>query len=1010
MASTQAFQRAYEQLNKEQQQAVDTIEGPVMVIAGPGTGKTQVLTMRIANILRQVDIPPDSVLALTFTESGVYSMRRRLVELIGSAGYRVSLYTFHGFCNDIIQQFPDAFPRIIGAQHMTDVDKITTLQSIIQASSFEHIKPFGNTFHYVDAIAAKISELKRENISPERLSELLAAERAVLEQAPDRYHERGAHAGKEKVYYRDLRRRLEKNEELQRVYAAYQERLMQRHRFDYEDMIMEVIRELSENEDLLLQLQERYQYLLADEHQDANNAQNQLLELLAAFHEQPNLFIVGDEKQAIYRFQGASLDNFLYFRNRFTGTTLITLTRNYRSTQTILDAAHSSIVRGVEQAPTALQEARERSRQPLTGVGSTGDSVRVGVFSSVENECLFVARDVQALIADGVDPREIAVLYRTNRDAETLTAILEKEGVPYLLESGQNVLHDPDIRKFLVLLRAIDGVGDDERLVHCMHLDFLRIDNLDLYRIARFAWQQRTRLFDAVRSPELLARAGVAYPEKLQWLYQKLVSWQTLVKNYSLLASFERVAHESGFLSELLARDDVHEKLEKLHGFFRNAEQLVTAHREYGLSEFLHYVDLLEEYNLSIAKDTRPVTARGVRLMTAHKAKGQEFDHVYVIHAFDGHWGNRRAIEHFSIPVSDNQQPAVADDDDERRLFYVALTRARERATVSYADTSERGRQRMPSQYLEELDGRYCTAIDTTSFETTVSPEAVLKPRQPVAVPPVQDREFLANLFFEQGLSVTALNNYLRCPWEYFYSSLLRVPKAPTKHPLFGNAVHAALKYFFDKWREEQDIGEAGLQEAFAHALMRQPLSEHDYAEALAQGKEALAGYYRTYHGTWRRRIQNELSIGVTFDTGDSRVGAIRLRGDLDKVEWIDDRTVHVIDYKTGKPKSRNAIEGKTKSDDGDFKRQLTFYRVLMDHYASGAYHMATGEIDFVQPDDRGRYRREVFTITDEEVAELKRQIASAAHSIATLSFWGERCGERDCEYCALRDMMESQM
>jgi DNA helicase-2/ATP-dependent DNA helicase PcrA len=276
-------------------------------------------------------------------------------------------------------------------------------------------------------------------------------------------------------------------------------------------------------------------------------------------------------------------------------------------------------------------------------------------------------------------------------------------------------------------------------------------------------------------------------------------------------------------------------------------------------------------------------------------------------------------------------------------------------------------------------------------------------------VPPVQDREFLANLFFEQGLSVTALNNYLRCPWQYFYSSLLRVPKAPTKHPLFGNAVHAALKYFFDNWREERDIGEQGLLDAFERALMRQPLSEHDYAEALTQGREALAGYYRTYHGTWHRRIQNELSIGVTFDTGDPDVGVIRLRGDLDKVAWLDDSTVHVTDYKTGKPKSRNAIEGNTKHDDGDYKRQLVFYRLLMDHYANGAYHMTSGEIDFIQPDDRGRFRRESFAIEGGEVDALKQQISSVARAISTLSFWDERCNERDCEYCALRDMMESQ-
>ena len=316
-----SFESLYDRLNKAQKKAVDAIEGPVMVIAGPGTGKTTILTLRIANILRKTDTAPENVLALTFTESGAYAMRKKLVDLIGTPAYKVNIHTFHGFCNDVIKQYPERFPRIIGSTAITEIDQISIIEGLLlqenKNSEDVHIrllKPYGDPFFYVRPILSEIRGLKREAVDVEAFIKSVAKQNADFDAEPEKVHTKGAHKGKIKGEFVKLGEHVEKNEELAALYEAYQATLAEKKLFDFEDMIVEVVSTLKKDKDLLLMLQENYQYILADEHQDANDAQNELLKLLANFHENPNLFVVGDEKQAIYRFQGASLQNFLGFK------------------------------------------------------------------------------------------------------------------------------------------------------------------------------------------------------------------------------------------------------------------------------------------------------------------------------------------------------------------------------------------------------------------------------------------------------------------------------------------------------------------------------------------------------------------------------------------------------------------------------------------------------------------------------------------------------------------------
>ncbi len=996
---TKAFNSFYRKLNTAQKEAVDSIDGPVMVIAGPGTGKTQILTLRIANIIRKTDTTPDSILALTFTESGVFSMRKRLVEIMGSEGYRVHIHTFHGFCNDIIRRFPDAFPSIIGSRNINDVDKITLLKEIILTTPLKKLRPFGDNFYYVNHLRQKISELKRENTSPKELKNNIKREQKAFTEIDDLYYDKGVYKDKMKGKYRSLEKKLQKNTELVFVYEEYQKVLKKEKLYDYDDMIIETIQTLSKNTDLLLEIQEEYQYVLADEHQDANNSQNTLLELLVNYHDNPNLFIVGDEKQAIFRFQGASLDNFLYFKKRFPKALLITLEENYRSGQHILDSAHSLILKS--------SEGDNKLRKPLkANVKERENSfIELRTFSNNDYEHMYVAESIQKKIDEGVPAQEIAVLYRNNKDADALIRVLEKTDVPFVIESPQSVLADIDIRKFILILKAINDFGNDGLLLPTLHIDFVGVDNLDIYKVVRYAQKIRTPLFGVLKSKKILKQAGVEHVDVLHSWYTKLSSWKKVAHNKTLLSFFEIVLHESGFLEYVLSHTDAGVKLEKVNGFFDDLKALVENHHEYTLTDFIDYLQLVEENNIFIKKDSRTPATDRVRLMTAHRSKGLEFEYVYIIGVRDTHWGNKRSIEHF--PTEVGERDTFDANDDERRLFYVALTRARTSVSVSFAKEGERGGLQLPSQFIEEIDKKYIKDLPISLFEKSIKKESMLSPKKDTNTLALQDKTFLNELFLEQGLSVTALNNYLKCPWSYFYSNLLRIPKSPNKHMLLGTAIHNTLNDIFNRIAKGEKIEKKTIDMLFETYLQKQPLSLGEYEETLEKGIEALRGYFAMYHREWGGETLTEFKVHIILPVETLPEGQLTLRGTLDKMEIVNTSgEVNVVDYKTGKPKTRNVIEGKTKSSDGNYKRQLVFYKVLLDLYDKGRFTMSSGEIDFVEPDEKGKYHKEKFVITDENTEDLKKVIKGVSKEIYDLSFWNSKCDDAKCRYCDLRAMM----
>lgn len=989
------FLEAYTTLNTSQKEAVDTIEGPVMVIAGPGTGKTQILTLRIANILMKTDTAPESILALTFTESGAKAMRERLRRYVGSEAYRIPIFTFHGFAGKLIKEYPDSFERVIGGRPASDIEKIQLIEDILESGDYTVLRPMGNPAYYVPHILRIIGKLKQEYITPDAFTEIIAQQEEEL-QGIEKVHQNGAHKGKVRGAYTKKEKAITKNRELLSLYRTYQQLLGEQKLYDFDDMITQSVEALERNEDMLRDLQEQYQYILADEHQDVNGSQNKILELLASYHDAPNIFAVGDEKQAIYRFQGASLENFLYFEDLFTGTKTIALTKNYRSGQEILDAAHSLVA--VEDGP--LKDLRV----PLSAAAVESSQVTYQDFSHQAVEDETVTDDIKKKIDAGTAAQEIAIIVRTNREVEVYAEMLRKKGIAVTASADGDILRHPMTQAVQSLIAAVVSPGDQLALFTVLHGAYWGISNSDLVRVFA-ARNYALQLGDVLSDKAKLIKIGVEDIDSVLRVSQVL---DTARKHEVHEAPHQVLAfmlQESGFLDHVMEYDPF-EGVRVVRRIYDEVEEMVRRDGIGTLAQVEAVFKTAREYDLPLNAPYIATNVSSVQVMTAHKSKGLEFEIVYAPHLQDSSWGGSTKRKYFDIPLTKHLHEEDFDPiDDERRLLYVVMTRAKKELHLSCSDTNADGKELQATRLFADIDDALYQTQETVAAEKSFDPAAVLVlTKQSVAL----DTQLLAHLLSERGFSATSLNNYLRSPWDYLYRNVLRIPEVQPVHMKFGTAIHNTLEYITGQHTAKgMFLSDTQVKEKLEVELGRMPITTEDYTRLHARGLEVLYGYMQHLEGVLPKQTKEELKLRVVLETGIAELPELPLTGMLDRLDLNDEGfAVRVVDYKTGKPKSRNVIEGKTANSDGGYKRQLVFYALLLSLYDDQRYVTNTGTLSFVEPDAKGVIKEETFTITKEEIEELKREIIAATKEIIAGDFLTQACNEKESEYCHLAQLL----
>ncbi len=977
------FEKQYDLLNTEQKKAVDTIEGPVIVVAGPGTGKTQILTLRIANILKNAGagIDPENILALTFTNAGVVAMRERLATFIGpEEAYRTNIYTFHSFCEDQISRYPDYFPSIIYSRVATDVEKINIIEKILKQNDFSILKTFGSDYHYIRDILWAIDNLKRESISPNDLTKRIEVQEREILADEDSYYKRNTKKNKKGDLKSSALKPVEKNKELQVVYGLYQKALEEQKLYDFTDMIMQFVIVAESDEEFASILREQYQYILVDEHQDTNDGQNRIIEMLTSaehLSDNPNLFTVGDDKQAIYRFQGASVENFLHFEKKFPDAVVVDLEDNYRSAQGILDEAHILIMKGES----------DKAHTELTAFKKDKADICVKHSPSYRDELVELARDVKSKISAGVESSDIAVFYREHNNLDLIKEVFEKENIPYVVASRQNILDDVQIQKLIIFLRVALNPMNNTALGKIILTDVVSIKTMDALVILNEynGLSRSTSLFQLLHDKEKLETFGLCDVQSVLDFASFVEEQKEKVHNVDFVEFFEQFIQESGFLQLILAQDDHIFLLKKLERLFDEVREHVVSKDIFTLADFMQLIDTFGAYNLSMDV-VRSADMEGVNLMTAHGSKGLEFEHVYITNVVNGLWGGKRKNQKFVLPI----QTVQGDMEDERRLFYVAITRAKQSLTISYADYDLGGREKLPSLFVEDLTARFVDVEQKTDETMNVFFAPRLK-----NLTSLISMEYINDKFLTTSLSATALNNYFNAPILYYFRNLVRLPSVQNKTMLYGSILHKSLEQFFVRSHDGNILLEKdALLEEFDKALRTMHVPGEHYDSIKKRGSAALSGYYDFYKDEFNINVEVEKKIkAIPFDLESGE--QILLTGAIDKIELLDDGTVSVVDYKTGKPWSK-----KTKDEKSALRRQIVFYKLLLDTYNDGKYQMSQGILDFIEPHPQThKYEKEIVPVTDADVQELKKEINVFAQDVLSGSFldvdiekkWGDQ-------------------
>lgn len=1003
-----SYQREYNKLNAEQKDAVDTIEGPVMVIAGPGTGKTQILAMRIANILQKTQTNPSNIFCLTFTNSGVQAMKKRLLSIIGPTSYQVHVTTFHTFCNEVISLYPEKFIIAKKLNQLTDLEQIFIIQKILERNNYKIIKPFKSPFHYQRSITAAISDLKQENIAPDVFNKMVKTELQNFDNSPDLYHQKGPHEGKMKSKYLTEKANSEKNLELADIYKQYQAELQKEGKYDFADMILFVLKAFENDPEILAIYQEKYQYILIDEYQDTNSAQNKIISILGSFYDNPNIFVVGDDEQSIFRFQGASLENILFFKEIYPKAKIVVLTNNYRSTQQILDISRSIIENNRNQIFNFLSV----SKNLISKVSHHG-TVEIGEFSSGSVESFFVAKKIKELLINThISPTEIAVIYKEHKDGEEIIDFFSKLDIPYILEIGGNVLEDPEIDKILSYLKALNfGLGnfDNQALIEIMHYPFFGISPLDIYKVIVAANKARVNIFDVISNNKLLDELGLEEAEALKEFVKTFLECRNIANSSNFAHAFEEIINKTGYLNYLLTLGESVHHLNRLQSLFDEIKLTNTKDKSIKLSGYLKHLDLLQENEIPIKERSISPNFEGVRLMTAHKSKGLEFEYVFIPHCTDKHWGNKAKKELIKLPRSILKRRPSKDEDneEERRLFYVALTRTKKHAYLTYANSygeSDNPTLTVPSVFISEIPKTKISNIDTKSYEDKFDERLLLTFANKKWQPSKALKEFLSNLIHDFVLSPTSLNSYLECPQKFFYDNILRVPKTKDFSQSYGTAVHKALELLFKKFKRDFRIpAKAEFIKDFVSALKEEIFTSEEEERAFGKGTEILSKYYDFYIQEWQKRGV-PLNCEYDFSRHDVHFKDIPITGKIDRIDLINglSNNVKIVDYKTSRPKSLNYLLGQTKENDTRLLYQAYFYKLLADTDPLFNWKVGEIEFDFISP-EKDKFKNLILPIDEKEYDKFKNVVEDTYDKITNLEFHLEeqacKKGTGECPY-----------
>ena len=980
-------------LNPAQVQAVNAIDGPVLVIAGPGTGKTQLLSKRVAKILETTDTAPQNILCLTFTNKAAQNMRERLFSLIGPSAYKVAVHTFHSFAADIMNKNPDHFWNGASLSVVPDAVQLEIIQEILGSLPLDNplarrfageltgLKDVKNALKltkeagltpeklrailelnlaYIDVaepiliehLSSPLSFKKLQSLSDsldadlpeqsieEQMAPLMSLRTVILEGlenaiSQDEPTGKTANTGKwKKRFIQTVAGEKLMNDErvrnnwwlaLSDVYAQYRDSLHTRGYYDYADMLVEVIVQLEQNDDLRASVQEEYNYVLIDEFQDTNSAQLRLAHLVADHYSssgKPNLMVVGDDDQSIYKFNGAELNNMLGFRSYYGVEKPIVLSENYRSSQEILDVA--KLV--AEQSTDRLVNREKDITKNLvaTNIAEQGSVIEHVHYPSEQHQLSAIARR----IANDFKPegKSIAVLARNHQSLRNMASRLHALNVPVRYEQQNDAMNNPAVEQVVLLARLLVAIHDGDELEvnmllsHTLRHPMWDIEPKTLWKLAVDNRYSPRWLDSLIDSPDDMLKS---LAESLLMFAQTAVSQPLPLVLEQILGLRDHESFHSPLKDYYVQNAQLSQQyLETLSALqlLRSMADEFSRHNTAKLTDFVNFIKVNEGGDSIVSDQTVFMTGQhAVELSTVHKAKGLEFDTVYIIDANENNW--KPSTNGRKPPANLPLQAYGDDQDDYVRLFYVAVTRAKQSLIVSSYSTDNTGKDILPASFVRaslpegmvEEDIEILTILEeSTTWPTLTNTDEKL---------------LLTPLVDDYRLPVTALINFLDIdkggPQYFRERNLLRLPEAKSIAQSYGTAVHSALEYAQILTNQGKfDLDD--ITTKFEEALFKEHVPPHEFERYHAQGQRLLWTLLQSNGYELPKGSLSEQSLSYILPEG------AQLGGKLDRVDSQNSDKLVIVDYKTGKGLSSFSTQNKSLMVKAwKHKTQLIYYALL---------------------------------------------------------------------------------
>ncbi len=948
-------------LNLQQAKAVKHLKGPLLIIAGAGTGKTTVITERIKHLILKESILPSQILALTFTDKAAREMEER-VDVAMPYGYtQMWISTFHAFCDRVLRSEAIHIGLNPSYKLLTEAESILFLRKNLFKFNLKYFRPLGNPNKFLEGMLQHFSRLKDEDVSPKEYLLWAKKSRPKDGRPPD-----------EKI----------RNLELANAFKTYEELKIKEGAMDFSDLISNTLNLFRERKNILTIYQEQFQHILVDEFQDTNFSQNELSILLVG--KEKNITVVGDDDQAIYRWRGAAISNMIQFRKHFPKAKIITLTQNYRSTKEILKTSYEVIQ---NNNPDRL-EAKEKISKKLISVRNIqGEKIEFLFGERVEDEAEQVAKKIQDIVEnEKLNYKDIAILVRANDHSMPFVRALERDSIPYQFLGPGQLFQQEEIKDLIAYLKVLYNFEDSASLYRVLNMPIFQLQARDIAAALNFAKRKNLSLFEALEQIEetfltedVKKKVGSFVEMILKHLKRTPKDTGGQILYYFL--------EDSGLLKKFInAKTQAEEKKsQNIAKFFDKLKTYEVEHDDSSVFAIIDWIDLSMQMGESpLASNIDWNDNNAVNILTIHSSKGLEFPCVFVTNLIVGRFPTRERKEQIPIPQDLIKEILPTGDyhiQEERRLFYVALTRARDFLFLTAAHFYGEGkRERKISPFVYESVGEKLILEKTKKENLTKSQLSLfewnklesIKIERPIISLPVT------------YLSYSQIQTFEICPLHYKLKYLLKIPTRQSAAQSFGTSLHATLRDFYQQVLRGEELKPQDALSLLNSNWINEGYSSKDHEkEALEKARKTILGYIEENKDS---SFPLALELPFKFSLGQLQIG-----GRIDRIDKLKNNQIEILDYKTGS----NIPDQKALSNNP----QLTTYALAATMVKDQLLNKKPEEVilSLYYLEERKKF---TTTRTKEQLEEAKEWLLAKAQEIATSDFVCSRsslCAK--CEY-----------